>query len=243
MITGFILGYAALSAMLPRDISYVFLNLIGAVLVMGSVFVLSVAVLALSTAKDISRLVHLEQEVIVDALTGIYNRRFFDEQFDREIGRASRTGTNLGLLIVDVDRFKEINDTHGHAIGDRVLAMIASIMSEEIRKSDIPVRYGGDEFAIIAPAGDRKDIAGLADRLCRKIGSTFVTCSEGRRLSLSVSIGFATLQMNETGASLFRRADGAVYKAKKSGRNCALSADEHVTAQKGNISMTTQSTQ
>lgn len=225
MIIGFIIGYLALIGLLPRDINRTILSLLCTVLVMGSVFVLSVAILALRTARDVARLVHLEQEVIVDPLTGVYNRRFFDEQIEREVALAGRAGTDLGLLVIDVDHFKEVNDAFGHTIGDRVLAVIATVLNEEIRRSDIPVRYGGDEFVIIAPASGSEAVADLAKRLCRKVGTTHVTCPGGKKISLTVSIGFATMLENETAESLFMRSDAAVYEAKSAGRNLAVSGD------------------
>lgn len=225
MIVGFIAGYLALIGLLPRDTNRILVNLICTVLVMGGVFVLSVAILALRTATDVARLVHLEQEVIVDPLTGVYNRRFFAEQIDREIALAGRAGSDLSLLVIDLDHFKDVNDTHGHTVGDRVLAVVASVLSEGIRKSDIPVRYGGDEFVIIAPASDSEAASQLAKRLCRKVSEAQVTCPGGSNVAVTVSIGYATMRGNETAESLFMRADAAVYEAKLSGRNCSLSGD------------------
>ena len=225
MIVGFIKGYLALIGLLPRNTNRTLANVICTVLVMGGVFVLSVAILALRTAMDVARLVHLEQEVIVDPLTGVYNRRFFTEQFDREVALAGRAGTALSLLVIDVDHFKAVNDTHGHTVGDRVLAVIAAVLSEGVRKSDILIRYGGEEFVVIAPATDSEATAQLAGRLCRKVAEAQVTCSGGTKIAATVSIGFATKRVNETAETHFMRADAAGYDAKLAGRNGALSGD------------------
>lgn len=226
MIVGFIIGYLSLIGLLPRETNRLLVNLICAVLVMGGVFVMSVAILALRTAADVARLVHLEHEVIVDPLTGAYNRRYFAQQFDREVALAARTQTTLGLLVIDFDHFKAVNDTHGHAVGDRALAVIGAVLSNSIRKSDVLVRYGGEEFVVIAPATNSDATSLLAWKLCEKVRKTQVQCPGGIQLGITVSIGFATTRATETGEMLFSRADAAVYEAKRAGRNRVFSGDE-----------------
>ena len=225
MIVGFIVGYLTVLSLLPRDTNRMLVKLICGVLVMGGVFVLSVSILALRTAMDVARLVHLEQEVVIDPLTGVYNRRFFDEQFPREVALAGRSGMNVSLLVIDLDHFKAVNDTHGHAAGDRVLSYVAALLSEGIRKSDMIVRYGGEEFVVIAPATDGQAAEMLADRLCRKVKEATVTCPGGNKIGVTISVGFATASDFDTEESFFIRADDAVYEAKKAGRNCARSGN------------------
>lgn len=225
MIVGFVFGYLALINLLPHDTNQILVKLICVVLIMGGVFVFSVAVLALQTAKDVERLVHLEKVVIIDPLTGVYNRRFFDEQLDREIGLAERAGTDLSLLMIDIDHFKSVNDTHGHAAGDRVLAVIAAVLNDSIRGSDVLTRYGGEEFAVIAPATNAEAAALLSERLCHMVSRKQVECPGGAKIAVTVSIGFATMSGGDAAETLFLRADAAVYKAKRSGRNRAVSGD------------------
>lgn len=226
LIIGFIIGYLILIGLLPRDTDRVLTSVICAVLVLGSIFVMSVAMLALRTASDIARLVHLEQEVVIDPLTGVYNRRYFDERFDREVALAQRMRTDISLLVVDLDHFKTVNDTYGHAAGDRVLAIVATVLSDGVRNSDIVLRYGGEEFVVIAPNTDGLAAERLADRLCWKIRTAHIKCPSETRISVTASIGFATLCDDDTTETLFARADDALYEAKRAGRDCALSVAE-----------------
>lgn len=228
MIVGFMVGYVILIGLLPRDMSRLIVNLICTILVMGGVFVFSVAILALRTASDVARLVRLEHEVVVDPLTGAYNRRYFDEAFSREVDLARRTASDFSLLVVDLDHFKQVNDTHGHAVGDKVLAVIAANLCDGIRCSDTLVRYGGEEFAIIAPATDKDEAALLAERLCQRIRGTDTKCPGGTSIATTVSIGLATLLPNESSDELFARADSALYAAKSGGRDRVVSDDAFV---------------
>lgn len=225
IIAGFVAGYLALIGLLPRDSDRGFVSLVSAVLVMGGVFVLSVSLLALGTAADAARLARLEREVIVDPLTGVYNRRFLDDQLPREIALAARSRADLSLLVADIDLFKTVNDTHGHAVGDHVLAVAAARLGAGVRDTDILVRYGGEEFVVIAPGTDAATAGLLAERLCARIALSPVRCPGGATVPITVSIGAATLRAGETAGDIFRRADAALYAAKRAGRNCAVLGD------------------
>ncbi len=219
MVVGFIVGYLLLAELLPRDTDVVLINLICVILVMGGVFVMSVAILALRTADDVARLVHLEREVVIDPLTGVYNRRYFSEQFEREFELALRTGVSLSLLVIDLDHFKKVNDTHGHAIGDRVLAVVAAILSERVRSSDIVVRYGGEEFVILARATSPEVAARLGERVLSAVRAMKVSCPGNCTLSITASVGVASQEPYDTRETLFDRADAALFEAKRSGRD------------------------
>ncbi len=156
-----------------------------------------------------------------DALTGVYNRRFFDRMLDKEWQRGSRDGCTLTLLILDIDHFKRINDTYGHLAGDEYLRHIAALLKTWFKRcSDVIARYGGEEFAILAPGTPAADVAQLAQRLRNQI-ETLVVSYSGRQLQTTASMGIAGMQPDyrQTSKSLIRRADEALYQAKHDGRN------------------------
>ena len=153
-----------------------------------------------------------------DALTGLYNQRFFHETLRREVLRAQRYERNLALIVFDVDDFKGINDQIGHLAGDRVLAQAADRLRDAVRSVDIPCRIGGDEFAVILPESGAQD----ADQLYRRVQSSMRGTALGpdeERLRLSA--GIAELQHGDTAAGLFERADAALYRAKNQGKDRA----------------------
>lgn len=171
-----------------------------------------------------------------DHLTGVYNRRFFDEQLDIEVFRALREKTWLHLLMIDIDNFKAFNDTYGHLVGDQALKTIAkniqAICFDETARTEIPffpTRYGGEEFAVILPAIGQKEVLDMAEFIRAKISDyTFVIRNnkgtiKHKDLNLTVSIGVASLNHSheqEQGIlSLIKNADAAMYKAKKEGKN------------------------
>jgi diguanylate cyclase (GGDEF)-like protein len=153
-----------------------------------------------------------------DALTGLYNQRYFHEMLRREVLRAQRYERNLALILFDVDDFKSINDQIGHLAGDRVLAQAADRLREAVRSVDVPCRIGGDEFAVILPESSAAD----ADQLYRRVQSSMRGTTLGpdeERLRLSA--GIAELQHGDTAAGLFERADAALYRAKDLGKDRA----------------------
>jgi diguanylate cyclase (GGDEF)-like protein len=153
-----------------------------------------------------------------DALTGLYNQRFFHETLRREVLRAQRYERNLALIVFDLDDFKSINDEIGHLAGDRVLSQAAERLREAVRSVDVACRIGGDEFAVILPESGAED----ADQLYRRVHSAMRGTAlgpDGERLRISA--GIAELEHGDTAASLFERADGALYRAKDLGKDRA----------------------
>ncbi|MEM7350696.1 MAG: GGDEF domain-containing protein [Acidobacteriota bacterium] len=153
-----------------------------------------------------------------DELTGLYNRRCLDRQLDKFIERAHATGTGLALILVDVDEFKSVNDTHGHAIGDAVLRALGSIITDCVRSSDLPCRFGGDEFAIVLTEIDPQRAVDRAERI-RAHAERLRAVPSRPDLRTSTSVGGAMLRAQDSAASLFDRADKELYRAKELGRN------------------------
>lgn len=155
-----------------------------------------------------------------DSLTGVYNRGYFTEAATQEIDRARRFAEPLSLLLIDVDRFKKINDAYGHDIGDRVLVAITRTVSAGIRKVDLVGRIGGEEFAVVMPRANKEPAVEMGQRLRRAIGQQRVPVGGGREIGFTVSIGLASLRPTTHDLSeLMRNADAALYQAKREGRN------------------------
>lgn len=168
------------------------------------------------------RLIDLTRRAaITDSLTGAYNRRFFDEMLKKQIALAKRRNEPLGLVIADLDHFKNINDTYGHIVGDQALQQIASIMKNSIRSSDVLARYGGEEFVIIMPSIDISNTLRKAEGLRQQVESfQFQIDSAGRSPQITISIGVSSFPNHGTEyETLIAAADLALYKAKKGGRN------------------------
>ncbi|MEB2308884.1 MAG: diguanylate cyclase [Candidatus Brocadiaceae bacterium] len=168
------------------------------------------------------RLIDLTRRAaITDSLTGAYNRRFFDEMLKKQIALAKRRSESLGLVIADLDHFKNINDTYGHMTGDRALQQIASMMKNSIRSSDVLARYGGEEFIIIMPSIDITNTLKKAESLRQQVESfQFQIDPVGRSPQITISIGVASFPDHGIDYdSLISAADLALYKAKKNGRN------------------------
>jgi len=154
-----------------------------------------------------------------DALTGVANRRAFEEDLAREAARAARAGTPLSLVLLDVDRFKAVNDTHGHPAGDAVLAAVAARAEGALRAGDLLARVGGEEFAILLPGAGLEAAVEAAERVRARIAEEPVVAGEVS-LAVTVSLGCASLLPGDAnGADLFARADRRLYGAKAAGRN------------------------
>ncbi len=151
-----------------------------------------------------------------DALTGLANRRVFAEHMPPLMARSLRQSTDLSLMCLDLDHFKDINDSLGHPEGDRVLLMVAGAFADQIRESDILARMGGDEFSILLPDTSAADSVILGERLCQVVSD--LALSDGRGHRLGVSIGIAQLQPGMSAADWQRLADETLYRAKNSGR-------------------------
>ncbi len=153
-----------------------------------------------------------------DELTGLRNRRFLMSRFTEEYERARRYGTALGFLIMDLDHFKRVNDTHGHPFGDLVLKSVGGTILGAMREYDIAARYGGEEFAVLVPETKRHDLVALAERIREQIELQEMSDGE-TAVRVTVSIGVTSLNENDTPETLIKRADDALYKAKHEGRN------------------------
>lgn len=161
-----------------------------------------------------------EELSLQDPLTGLANRRRFFEEADREYERTLRYGRSLSIMLLDIDHFKRVNDTFGHAVGDRVLQRVSGIIAGTVRKSDLACRYGGEEFAVLLPEADPQTAQKLGERMLRSIKqSTIILGNE--QVSISASMGIAGFSEAEDVPPhiLLERADKILYQAKNSGRD------------------------
>jgi diguanylate cyclase (GGDEF)-like protein len=168
------------------------------------------------------KLAEMEVEATMDALTRVGNRRRFDVALGRMVSHAQQSGTPLSLAMIDVDHFKNINDTHGHPIGDRVLLCVAQWVAKGVRQTDVVARYGGEEFAVLLPNANASEVEGRMKQLLLDVaGSAYEYDVLGRkeRVAFTVSCGLADLIPNESQEDFVKRADEALYEAKRRGRN------------------------
>lgn len=181
---------------------------------------------ARAAAEEANR--KLEQLATTDELTGLWNRRHFLASLDRECRRATRSGAPLALAMLDLDHFKAVNDTHGHAVGDRVLAAVAALMRAEARTTDLVARYGGEEFMILMPDTPGASAAAAAERLRRAIEGHPIVAGD-QTLRVTASLGTTAVEPGETpdAERLVRQVDEMLYAAKQAGRNCVRT---HATA-------------
>lgn len=173
----------------------------------------------------------LQQELqwmaFTDGLTGLYNHRFFQEQLHEELEKSKRYQHAVSLIILDIDYFKQYNDTYGHQAGDLVLKQVASLIQREIRHADIAARYGGEEFVIICPETAESSAVSLAERLLAAVRQEGFRPSPDQIIPLTISAGVSTFPIDgKTRDELIRSADKALYEAKHSGRNAARTARE-----------------
>lgn len=160
----------------------------------------------------------LEQAALTDSLTGMQNRRYFDDALKEYIEEFRRINRPVGLMILDLDHFKQVNDTHGHDVGDEVLRAVASCLKDMTRYHDVVARLGGEEFAVVAPNMDAELLAKFAERI-RKAIAGMAVLSGNVRLRITTSVGLAVWDGKETAEEFFRRADKQLYQAKRMGRN------------------------
>ena len=220
----FLFGYVVYHIVYWDSYSDYFNLTVPMVFFFSAVFVLLVGTLALQTATDLNQVSDLKRENILDPLINIYNRRYLDLKLTEEIERAHRYNFQLCMLLLDIDHFKNTNDTYGHYIGDLVLKSLGHLLLKNVRKTDIVARYGGEEIAVIAPHTSVPTAVDLAERL-RQIVETSVMVpadeqEDRQAVSISVSIGVAGLDRQIVDRqSLIERTDEALYKAKQKGRN------------------------
>jgi len=156
---------------------------------------------------------------LTDALTGLHNRRSFEDSFEREFCRAERYKSDLSFAIIDIDYFKKVNDTYGHSVGDYILKEVAYLLIDTFRKTDMVFRYGGEEFAVIIPETPIEKAVVPLERFRRAINE-YPFNTSGKDIEITVSIGISEFGKEITTAqNLFEEADKALYKAKANGRN------------------------
>jgi two-component system cell cycle response regulator len=163
---------------------------------------------------------------ITDQLTGLHNRRYMSRHLDTLIENAGKSGKPIAFLIIDIDHFKSVNDTYGHDAGDEVLKEFANRISANIRGIDLACRYGGEEFVVVMPDTDMQLAMSVAERLRGSVEKSLfsISCAP-HKLAITVSIGIAGSQgSKDTAQALLRRADQALYCAKREGRNRVVSA-------------------
>ncbi|MFQ5567429.1 MAG: GGDEF domain-containing protein [Paracoccaceae bacterium] len=195
---------------------------------LGQTHVAQTEVVNAELTKARSQVLELQRELLrlrdsayLDHLTQIPNRRHMDEVLEREIKLASESGLPLSFVLGDLDNFKQVNDTYGHAVGDAVLKHLAGLIKNNIKGQDTPARYGGEEFAIILPKTSVYGAGHLTDKIRELFhGTDFILSRDRSALGrLSVSFGVTQLVPGDTMEDLLSRADGLLYRAKKLGRN------------------------
>ncbi len=173
----------------------------------------------------------LRRHARTDALTGLDNRRGFNEELTRRLDLAHKADRPLALLLIDVDHFKHFNDTHGHQAGDRCLQVVAELLQSTIRGLDaIAARYGGEEFALLLQGSEATDAIDFADTLRARIAHLLVPTEEGRAANLTVSIGVAVARADDDENSIVSRADRYLYAAKEAGRDCVRGTETPMRA-------------
>ncbi len=186
--------------------------------------VIGAAVAALERAYDLENAVMGQEQMRhlaeTDPLTSCFNRRALMEKLEQEMDRAARYATMLTALMIDIDNFKQINDTHGHLVGDRVLKQLANLLKREQRSVDIVARYGGEEFVVLLPETTNAESRNFAERILRRV-ATHDFGEAGHTVRVTISVGIASYpdERVSDGESLLRLADRHMYRAKTDGRN------------------------
>ena len=183
--------------------------------------------LVASTAEQISLaleryrfLAVVQRQASVDDLTGLYNHRFLIDSLGQQVALAERLGTSLAILMLDIDHFKALNDTHGHSAGDLALTTFAQTVLSNIRRADLAARYGGEEFVVLMPNTSAQEAFVVAEKIRAAVGATNVDLPDRPPVRLTVSVGVAAYPDDTDSASeLFGLADDALYDAKRMGRD------------------------
>lgn len=161
----------------------------------------------------------LQQMSRVDGLTGLFNRRYWEERFNEEHKRMSRNSSDGTVIMLDIDHFKAVNDNYGHPAGDHVIKMLAKIIKKSVRETDVCGRYGGEEFAILLPETDAKSAKIVAERI-RGVTEKYTCVHEGTEINFTVSLGLAEFhQTYKSHMAWLEQADQALYMSKEGGRN------------------------
>jgi diguanylate cyclase (GGDEF)-like protein len=193
---------------------------------MTAVSLASHAVVALDNAR-LHRIV--EQQALVDGLTGLPNRRQCEDRLAGELARVDRFGGPLAIVVADLDWFKDINDRYGHPAGDGVLRKFGTLLGETVRDVDLAGRWGGEEFLLILPGTDLEGGAEVAERIRIALAGRMMVAVDGTPIPVTASFGVAATPPAKTASELFAAADSAMYEAKRAGRNRVQTAPEPVT--------------
>jgi diguanylate cyclase (GGDEF)-like protein len=225
IVACFVIGYVGFAVHHGHDQGNSPEHFVVLVFFLGAIFVLGSVRLFGHTIKVVA---HYRNDSLTDGLMGIHNRRYFDARLDEECAHTERHGSPLSLLLIDLDKFKLVNDVHGHRAGDGVLRDLGHLLRREVRRSDVVARYGGEEIAILAPDTGLQGARMLAERIRAEVcRHDFSRYANGREpLSCTVSVGVSTTvggAANEA-AVLVERADAALYRAKETGRNRTVCA-------------------
>ncbi|MGE0155837.1 MAG: GGDEF domain-containing protein [Geobacter sp.] len=183
------------------------------------------AAIAIDNARNYQRISEL---VITDDLTGLYNARHFHELLEYEVVRAKRYGSQVSLLFLDLDHFKEVNDTYGHLVGSRVIAEVGHLIRRHIRSADRAARYGGDEYVIVLPNTGKQGALSAATKMLERLHEHSFQADSGEQITMTASFGVATYPDDAPNKTeLIRAADTAMYDAKEGGRNgvCSFEND------------------
>jgi len=173
-----------------------------------------------ATLKHFQRFSSIKNIAIYDTLTGLYNRRYFEERLGVDAQKSFYSGTSLSLVMVDIDHFKKINDTFGHTEGDQVLCKISSLLKSSVRKKDTVARYGGEEFILILPEAGLEESFVIAERIRRLVENTPFEVGQAQvNLTLSMGISNFPSHRAKSKEELVKMADQALYEAKRGGRN------------------------
>jgi len=205
---------ALLPVMLPQIDNIIFYTFL-ITIVLNNLFSYTFTSRVQMQHKELSKL------ATIDSLTGIYNRRHFDQRIRESVALRRRHQQVSSLISLDIDHFKNVNDTFGHAKGDEVLIFLAGLLSTQLRASDSVFRIGGEEFSILLEATNAADAMILAEDLRVQVEQ----CEELKKYSLTISLGVAECDQNDTAESWLKKADSALYRAKESGRNRACLAE------------------
>ncbi len=163
--------------------------------------------------------VQLRDELRTDALTKVANRKFFDFQIEQRLEEARMFSNTFGVLVIDIDHFKKVNDTYGHLVGDEVLKIVAQTLASNVDKMDLVSRWGGEEFTLIIHSVNKEDLFKVAERLRLTVSASSYTPENGENIHVTVSIGGSILRESDTAKTLLKRADDNMYFSKHNGRN------------------------
>lgn len=176
-----------------------------------------------------SKMEEVADMATIDALTGLYNRRALFSRLTEEYSRARRYGQSFSILLIDIDDFKKVNDEHGHQVGDGILRGLGAFLRQNLRDSDFPSRYGGEEFICLLPSTDLTQASQAGEKIRQQLASSKLSSKKtGVSLQITVSIGAAALNASEDEDidTLIKRADDALYQAKRSGKNQLVNESE-----------------